>query len=1421
MADLALELEQLSTDYPIALLPVRIETRFFQNPPELRIRVYPDEIFADSHRPAPTTAEWQAALAYWTTGWAPAAELDAWRALTTQYPPERAAWLVAVSTPTNLAERPAQAPVFPQVELKDDLLPDVRAAALPRAWTVIAYNGGAEVQRVTGRDIVEPIALSFAPSVAADDPSIVAVDELKIERELLWAVDYAEAEQVGMAVTMPLTPADLASGFDRVIVLGVRTQTSEVDGAELLAELVRAHRYTRGVGLVAQGTPTNNTATAPAGYPPPEDPVARYAVERGDTTVVPGSDGQALSVALGLPTKPAPLDHVDGVRRTEQARAAAMNVALWPCTLGYYLEQMMAPLLTAPQIAEVRAHFRDFVRGRGPLPLARIGRVPYGILPATSIEAWETSDSPSGPDDFGPWLDAGLASLLRAWRQAFLARIPGVPHVGASADPDADLLGVLARDAQSRELRSRAVHGPALVRNLMVLLGGSMTALDQARPTLIAQALADAGLTGLAPRMTQMTLADRALRIGRSLVSTAPLSEVADLDPNYIDEIRTATVAELRLAGGAGEPAFSNPLLYHLLRHATLVELTRVGTSVAVVAGVADAIDQVERELHRIGPGTEGRLTAWERLDAPIAGVTGGESLGSWLGDPSSTDTRRATVREHRAALATLAEVPTAELARLLVETLDTCSHRLDAWLTSLATRRLAAMRATQGQGVYLGAFAWVENLRPQSAPRPGTAGGFIHAPSAAHATTAAVLRNAHLTRVGTMRDEAAVELSSTRVRGALDLLDGVRQGLPLGALLGFRLERALHDRGLDTYIADVRERFPLGRDPGAPLPGANERIAARNVADGLAVRTAIAGATTAGELPWSTVLAFVAPSHQGDVAQILFALDHDVDAVADLLLAESVHQTVQGKTERAAATLASLAGGGAIPDPEVARTPRRGTSVTHRVGFLLGGLPAPTWPETPRAGAEPRLTAWVAQRLPDPTLVQCQISYLLNAPDGSHPRVTTWMTLAELGLGPLDVVALARATDRAGRGELDARLRAYIATTLGARQDVEISHERHPEIAVVSFPDLLELARVLDDALRHARPMTAADLAPIGADVPAGIDAAEVTARADATVGALAMTQANLAAALAIPDVENSSMAAAEVRAALWAVAAYGVRSAVPRGVDDDDPVERAALIRAGQSALAEVARRLAACASAATSTTCLQAAFGGDLTVLPTFVLDNAAEVDAALAHGPTLVGEPRAVRRWLEGAAAVREPLAALRLASLVSEALTTTAPIEPQVVQVPHDPDRPWAGGTFAAAGLRPRSDTVSLVLELPFGASGVLAGMVIDEWSELIPAAAQDTCFAIHHDAPGAEAAQCILLAVPPATKSGAWNLPHLEAILHETLDLAKIRAVDAEQLGPLGLLAPTTILAANLGDDTIGHDLSVHTIDEDAVLTPE
>ncbi len=122
----------------------------------------------------------------------------------------------------------------------------------------------------------------------------------------------------------------------------------------------------------------------------------------------------------------------------------------------------------------------------------------------------------------------------------------------------------------------------------------------------------------------------------------------------------------------------------------------------------------------------------------------------------------------------------------------------------------------------------------------------------------------------------------------------------------------------------------------------------------------------------------------------------------------------------------------------------------------------------------------------------------------------------------------------------------------------------------------------------------------------------------------------------------------------------------------------------------------------------------------------------------------------------------------------------APTPPaRVAQLPHVPGEPWAGGPLAP----PEGRLSIMVLDsgaLPgAGATGV--GLLVDEWTEITPAAAETTGVAIHYDQPDATPPQCVLVAVPPK-RTGNWSLGDLAQVLHDTFELAKSRAVELEHL---------------------------------------
>ena len=88
-------------------------------------------------------------------------------------------------------------------------------------------------------------------------------------------------------------------------------------------------------------------------------------------------------------------------------------------------------------------------------------------------------------------------------------------------------------------------------------------------------------------------------------------------------------------------------------------------------------------------------------------------------------------------------------------------------------------------------------------------------------------------------------------------------------------------------------------------------------------------------------------------------------DAIADVAMAEGVHQVLVGNIERGAAAMDAFSKGGFPPEPDVVTTPRSGTALTHRVALHLPIAAVAPVNATPRAKAEPAIDRWLETVLP------------------------------------------------------------------------------------------------------------------------------------------------------------------------------------------------------------------------------------------------------------------------------------------------------------------------------------------------------------------------------------------------------------------------------------------------------------------------
>jgi hypothetical protein len=1223
----------LSDRSPLALLPVRIETRFAdvgtaaEPRPQLWVRIYPDDCSVDTFEPTLSSTEVANAQRFWQGIWRAGGieddERGAWRGLVAAHGSGRAGYVADEYQPVNLTEKPAKADAEDQIliigcqqplaageaaaigaywqtvwlgdgdaaaqgtafatleatlgaaraaELRDEYVPFNLADApatkakaevalstsfvvfpadpppkraswsqapqvkqLPERFVVLGYSGGVQVLEEIGEPVATPLHVGPDPSVDPEHSIHPDGEKLVVPDELAWMVDFERAEEVGMGIVVDLDAQQAENGFDRLLVLGVQMAATDADGKAGLEELLDHHRVGRsGLSLVAQGTPAHNSTAAGSGHARGEDADQSFDDRRDTPLFSPSADatqkrdGQVLAEALGI--DPALLGGVHGAGGKDQMRARAMQRALWPATLGYWMDKMMTPVFGDTTVAAARWFFSNHVRGRGALPALRIGGQPYGILPTT---AFSRLPAPSGgpstvtPDPRHLFMGQ-LLLLLREIDDDWQTMSAGAAHVGATGDAHQTLLDIVGLHSGSVEYHWRHSESLSELYNIINLWGFGpdfWQALTEAGLQAAgADLLARLGHTGVLPDILKHVFMTEAGQID-NLIDDRPLSEVDPVRP-YTDDGRNYVrwlidAARTSLDALEGEEGFSDNrsprmLLYLFLRHALLL-------------GYYDT----SYELHRRAEFSPKALAAMKPEPVFIhvdAGAGGSESRYAALykTEPAITQSKSLLVCDYIAAnlhleaaagladqldaLGVLADAPTAELERAFAEHVDVCSYRFDSWLLGIVSAQLEGMRAaptgaTQPRtGVYLGAYAWVEDLRPSESTLESVDdlppdleatfagakplmhdegnGGYIFAPSLPHARTAAVLRSGYLANATPENpDTLSVNLSSERVRQSLSLLEGIRNGQSLGALLGYRFERQLHDSHaiaeVDKFILPLRKEFPLAGDSLASTktkPDVQiEAVEARNVLDGrkLALRIRERGGKAsykfgAEGLPGANPDEKTALDAAGDALLDLY------DAVSDLALAEGVHQAVQGNFDRVASSLDAYTKGDFPPEPEVVQTPAPGIGLTQRVALHLEpGLAAPAG-ATPRAVAEPALDAWLAGVLPSPGGVGCTVRWV--DPVGGEPD-SREVTLADLALRPLDLLDLVKPDEEGAMAELDDRILRFVLATAIPRADAElVIHYREAPSGKLSVFELSALVRSLAAVVQRARPLRATD---------------------------------------------------------------------------------------------------------------------------------------------------------------------------------------------------------------------------------------------------------------------------------------------------------------------------------------------------------
>lgn len=611
----------------------------------------------------------------------------------------------------------------------------------------------------------------------------------------------------------------------------------------------------------------------------------------------------------------------------------------------------------------------------------------------------------------------------------------------------------------------------------------------------------------------------------------------------------------------------SRSLLYLLMRQSLLLTYRKTAWDTLVKTNVFDKdnasiIGSVEAlAIHLTQTTPREFLTKWHLLFKSINTLTAATSkvkdsfqlfdtgtipswsnkkLGEYLINPNPPDTALnnnidfADINSLRESFNLLKKVPSAELDRLMKEHISLCSYRLDAWNYGMVHNKLWEKRteANSKTGIYIGAFGWLLDVKPKVTPMTAfpstntnddlipdqlqypsgsiffdsTNLGIIQTPSIAHALTAAVLRSGYVSETNATSDKFSINLTSERVNKALFLLDGIRNGQTLGALLGYQFEKGLMDKyntisGLNTYLQALRKKFPLNdvalinANQGPSNSNQNNRV--NTVVNGLILlesfRTYLSSeinenpkssmyeiATNINPTLYNSWLisvfgSAVSTSISACILKELDGLANTTDAIADIALTEGVFQITQSNYPRSSAIMEAVSTGKVIPEIEVTNNPKSGLNLTHNLAVAISTAGIGT---RPLGLLEPKLNGWVDMLLQGfntttPYLNHiCEVSFDIGT--SSIPNVVSdTITISDLGLDPIELLYLVN--DTGFTEELNKRIRylTRINHTLSSTIVININYD---VVGVANFSQLRVMLNSVRTLVQNARQLTPDD---------------------------------------------------------------------------------------------------------------------------------------------------------------------------------------------------------------------------------------------------------------------------------------------------------------------------------------------------------
>ncbi|MEJ1240282.1 hypothetical protein WBG78_19225 [Chryseolinea sp. T2] len=748
---------------------VRVEDEF-----ELWVRIFPDDLFLQSHEPALTESEMEAAKVFWQSMWnAERAartggneatkreqQLSAWRDLRSVALPHRASWIARIMKP---AEFPDQLPnnlvtipdnKFPNPGLKSDswTMPP-STDMLPEHFVVKLFFEDVNLppREVIGGPVPDYVQMGFDPDEQDEQAFTEQGRVLQLPAALRWLTDLKEAEKMGLAIRVPLSRQESTSGISKLVVVGLKSGADALQGSQNLSSLFINHQYkSEGMALLPHGTSTNNLPGQASGFRPGGlSDESSFDVEFKKKTDDVNTDGKRLALALGL--------NADLFRTTpnsdgfEGQEALMLNRALWPATLGYYLENHMRPNVTDEDRAHVKSFFQNFVTGRGLLPSFRIGKQPYGIVPATNWSSWKAGATASQSENR---LVRLLSKLDGQWER-LSAQVKTIKKVFAYTDPQLlknDFREIMAMQASSTRFFRRLVAGEYLLWNINAFSMPLNTDKVGIRTTPSAYKTrlesADAWQEPLAqiPRMLGRFFDDDNYKLTDLPTDIAKdPKQFNERGRNYLSFLLDRTVDQLRnrdLAPGFSDfvTRRSSTLVFETARFALLQAWIEAATAVlrkedASISPLAkldfeteyiNAGNDLSTEhlallaASNINGGFTTRKSKWTFLEQVLPDQTRVDArIQQLLATNLPNDSPVKNLQDTIKAITSLTTLPPERLERIFSEHVDLCSFRLDSWMQGLVLERLFNNRKKPGfeTGLTVGAFGYLESVKPGTNP--------------------------------------------------------------------------------------------------------------------------------------------------------------------------------------------------------------------------------------------------------------------------------------------------------------------------------------------------------------------------------------------------------------------------------------------------------------------------------------------------------------------------------------------------------------------------------------------------------------------------------------------------------------------------------------------------------------------------------